>query len=195
MAGITPSQTVGPFFAYGLAPKGEYDWSDLIINNLVTPDASGERIRIEGRVTDCDGKPINDALLEIWQADGEGRYASAGKNARPNISFKGFGRVGTDAQGNFAFDTIKPGAVPEPTGDKQAPHIVVAYFSRGLLTHMYTRIYFADEKANDTDPILALVPPERRHTLIAKRESRGNAPVYRFDIMLSGDDETVFFDV
>jgi protocatechuate 3,4-dioxygenase, alpha subunit len=195
MAGITPSQTVGPFFAYGLTPGGAYDWSDLIVNNLVTPDVVGERIRIEGRVTDAEGKPINDALLEIWQADGEGRYASADKNARSNTGFKGFGRAGTDADGRFHFETVKPGPVPGPTGEKQAPHIGVAYFSRGLLTHLYTRIYFSGESGNDADPILNLVPPERRHTLIAKREQRGKIPVYRFDVVLSGDDETVFFDL
>jgi len=195
MAGITPSQTVGPYFAYGLTPAGKFAWSDLIINNLLTPGVAGERIRIEGRVTDADGKPINDALLEIWQADAEGRYASADSAARSNAAFKGFGRAGTDGDGNFSFDTIKPGAVAGPAGDKQAPHILVAYFSRGLLTHLYTRIYFADEKANDGDPVLKLVPAERRHTLIAKREIRGKLPVYRFDIVLSGDDETVFFDV
>jgi protocatechuate 3,4-dioxygenase alpha subunit len=193
--GITPSQTVGPFFAYGLTPAGKFAWSDLIINNLLTPDVAGERIRIEGRVTDADGKPINDALLEIWQADGEGRYASAGNSARSNTAFKGFGRTGTDQHGAFSFDTVKPGAVAGPAGEKQAPHILLAYFSRGLLTHMYTRIYFADEKSNDADPVLNLVPAERRRTLVAKRELRGTLPVYRFDIALGGDDETVFFDV
>ncbi len=134
-------------------------------------------------------------MLEIWQADGEGRYASADSSARSNTAFKGFGRAGTDAQGQFGFDTIKPGAVPGPAGEKQAPHILVAYFSRGLLTHLYTRIYFADEKTNDGDPVLNLVPAERRRTLIAKRELHGKLPVYRFDIALSGDDETVFFDL
>jgi protocatechuate 3,4-dioxygenase alpha subunit len=196
MSGITPSQTVGPFFAYGLSPTKRYDWTDLVINNLVTPDATGERIRIEGLVTDADGQPINDALIEIWQADAQGRYAHPrDQRAVPNSSFKGFGRVGTGAKGEFGFDSIKPGPVPGPNGTAQAPHIVVAYFSRGLLTHMYTRIYFSDEAANAQDPILALVPKDRRHTLIAKKDSAGKPAVYRFDIRLGGDDETVFFDI
>jgi protocatechuate 3,4-dioxygenase alpha subunit len=196
MSGITPSQTVGPFFAYGLTPKGQYDWSDLLDGNLVTPDVSGERIRIEGRVTDGDGKPINDAMIEIWQADSQGRYAHpSDQRALPNSAFKGHGRVGTDGKGEYAFDTVKPGPVPGPNGEMQAPHIVVCYFSRGLLTHMYTRIYFADEAANAKDPILGVVPADRRDTLIAKKEMRGATPVFRFDIRVQGDKETVFFAV
>jgi protocatechuate 3,4-dioxygenase alpha subunit len=197
MSGITPSQTVGPYFAYGLTPTSRYDWSDLALNNLITPEVSGERIRIEGRVTDGDGKPINDAMIEIWQADAQGRYAHpSDKRALPNSAFKGFGRVGTDERGAYAFDTIKPGAVPGNNGQMQAPHILVCYFSRGLLTHIYTRIYFGDEPAaNDKDAILALVPADRRDTLIARKDMRGTTPVYRFDIRIQGDDETVFFDV
>jgi protocatechuate 3,4-dioxygenase, alpha subunit len=196
MSGITPSQTVGPYYAYGLVPTKRYDWTDLAINNLVTPDATGERIRIEGRVTDGDGQPINDALIEIWQADAQGRYAHArDQRAVANSTFKGFGRVGTDAKGEFSFETIKPGPVPGPNGRPQAPHILVAYFSRGLLTHMYTRIYFAGEAANAEDPILTLVPADRRDTLVAKKEVRGTQVVYRFDIRVQGDKETVFFDV
>lgn len=196
MSKLTPSQTVGPYFAYGLTPSNKYGWSDLVTGNMLTPDVSGERIRIEGRVTDGDGKPINDAMIELWQADSQGRYAHPGdKRALPNATFKGFGRVGTDGDGQFAFDTIKPGAVPGPDGTMQAPHIVVAFYSRGLLTHMYTRFYFADEVSNDGDPILALVPTDRRKTLIAARSLRDGQPVYRFDIRVQGDDETVFFDV
>lgn len=197
MSGITPSQTVGPYFAYGLTPTGRYDWSDLLTGNMITPDVSGERIRIEGRVTDGDGKPINDAMIEIWQADSQGRYAHpADKRALPNTAFKGHGRAGTDGKGEYAFDTIKPGAVPGPNGEMQAPHVVVCFFSRGLLTHMYTRIYFADEAAaNEKDEILKLVPADRRDTLIANKEMRGTTPVYRFDIRVQGDNETVFFAV
>ena len=196
MSKLTPSQTVGPYFAYGLTPNRKYDWSDLVTGNMLTPDVSGERIRIEGRVTDGDGKPINDAMIELWQADSQGRYAHPGdKRALPNATFKGFGRVGTDGDGQYAFDTIKPGAVPGHDGTMQAPHIVVAFYSRGLLTHMYTRFYFADEASNDADPILALVPADRRKTLIAARSLRDGQPVYRFDIRVQGDDETVFFDV
>ena len=194
MTGLTPSQTVGPWFAYGLTPKGEYDWTDLVTGNLLTPDVAGERIRIEGRVTDADGVPMHDAMIEIWQADSQGRYAHPRDNrSLPNSSFKGFGRCGTDAKGMFAFESIKPGAVPGPNGKAQAPHILVAFYSRGLLTHLYTRIYFSDEAANAADPVLALVPADRRDTLIARREAGGN--VYRFDIRIAGDGETVFFDV
>jgi protocatechuate 3,4-dioxygenase alpha subunit len=196
MPGITPSQTVGPFFAYGLTPNRKYDWKDTFTNDLVTPDASGERIRIAGRVFDGDGKPIVDSMLEIWQADAQGRYASpADKRAPANASFKGFGRVGTDADGGFRFDTIKPGAVPGPDDRMQAPHVLLAIFARGMLRQSYTRIYFSDEAANADDPILALVPAQRRATLIASRAIEDGHPVYTFDIHMQGDDETVFFEV
>lgn len=196
MSGLTPSQTVGPFFAFGLTPNRNYAWVDTFSNNLVTPDAAGERIRIEGRVTDADGAPINDAMIEIWQADAQGRYAHPrDSRALPNAAFKGFGRAGTDADGVYAFDTIKPGPVPGPDGAPQAPHVLLAFYSRGLLTHLYTRIYFADEAANGRDPILALVPADRRRTLVAKREQRGDLTVYRFDISFQPESETVFFDV
>jgi protocatechuate 3,4-dioxygenase alpha subunit len=193
--GITPSQTVGPFFAYGLTPTGRYDWNDAFTNNLVTPDATGERIRIEGKVFDGDGKPVPDCMLEIWQADSQGRFADP-KDGRvlPNAKFRGFGRCGTGANGEYTFDTVKPGPVPDPDGKPQAPHILVAIFARGMILHNYTRIYLDTEEANDTDPVLALVPADRRSTLIAKRVSGGSA-VYHFDIRLQGDDETVFFDV
>ena len=142
MSGITPSQTVGPFFDYGLTPTGRYPWSDLAGNNLVTPDVAGERIRIEGRVTDGDGEPVNDAMIEIWQADSQGRYAHPRDNRAPNASFKGFGRAGTDADGRYSFETIKPGAVPGPNGGMQAPHILVAYFSaRPAHPHIYAHLF------------------------------------------------------
>jgi len=194
MAGITPSQTVGPYFHYGLTPY-DYDFSVVFGNNLVTPDASGERIRIEGRIIDGDGQGINDSLVEIWQADSAGRYAHpADRRALPNASFKGFGRCDTDKDGGYSFETVKPGAVPGPNGAPQAPHIGVIVFSRGMLRHVYTRIYFSDEK-NDADPILAAVPADRRSTLIAKRADRNGHAVYTFDIRLQGDGETVFFDI
>ncbi len=196
MPGITPSQTVGPYFAYGLTPNQKYAWNDAFSNNLVTPDASGERIRIEGRVLDGDGKPINDAMLEIWQADSQGRYANpADTRALPNAAFKGFGRCPTDEEGRYAFESIKPGPVPGPNGKPQAPHILVAVYSRGMLRQSYTRIYFADEAANASDPILALVPAERRDTLIARHSVRDGHSVYTFDINMQGDRETVFFEV
>ncbi|HEX2652608.1 MAG TPA: protocatechuate 3,4-dioxygenase subunit alpha, partial [Xanthobacteraceae bacterium] len=134
MSGITPSQTVGPYFAYGLTPGKDYDWSAAIENNLVTPDVSGERIRIEGRVFDGNGAVVSDAMIEIWQADGAGRYAHpSDQRALPNSAFKGFGRCGTDAKGVFSFETIKPGSVPGSDGKPQAPHIAVVIFARGML--------------------------------------------------------------
>lgn len=205
MSELTPSQTVGPYYAYGLTPEGRkkwkpdeelYRWKETAGDNLVTADTTGERIRIEGIIYDGDGKPIDDAMLEIWQADAQGRYADP-RNGKPipNSSFKGHGRSATDASGLFAFDTIKPGQVPGPGGRMQAPHIVFAIFSRGMLRQVYTRLYFPDEVANAADPVLALVPADRRPTLIATRSERGGQKVYRFDIRVQGDDETVFFEI
>jgi protocatechuate 3,4-dioxygenase, alpha subunit len=194
--GITPSQTVGPFFKYGLTPDGKYDWNDAFTSNLVTPDASGERIRVEGRLFDGDGAPVPDAMLEIWQADAQGRFADPQDDRGvPNTAFRGFGRCGTDANGGYAFDTIKPGPVPDPDGKPQAPHILLAIFARGMLLQLYTRIYFDSEAANAADPVLALVPAGRRGTLIAARKAGNGGAIYRFDIRLQGDNETVFFDV
>jgi protocatechuate 3,4-dioxygenase alpha subunit len=194
--GITPSQTVGPFFKYGLTPHGKYQWNDAFTGNLITPDASGERIRIEGQVFDGDGAPVRDAMLEIWQADAQGRFADPkDKRALPNAVFRGFGRCGTNDDGAYAFDTIKPGQVPDADGKPQAPHILLAIFARGMLLHLYTRIYFDGEAANSADPVLALVPVDRRATLIAARSQSKGGTLYRFDIRLQGDDETVFFDV
>jgi protocatechuate 3,4-dioxygenase alpha subunit len=193
--GITPSQTVGPYFKYGLTPNGEYAWNDAFTNNLVTSDTSGERIRVEGKVFDGDGAVVPDCMLEIWQADAQGRFSDPqDKRALPNSSFRGFGRAGTDAKGNYFFDTIKPGIVPDPDGKPQAPHLLLAVFARGMLLHLYTRIYFDGEAANASDPVLALVPPDRRATLIAKRQP-GAGAVFSLDIRLQGDNETVFFEV
>lgn len=205
MSEITPSQTVGPFFAYGLTPKGRnkwdpngtYSWKETAGDNLITPDATGQKIHIEGCISDGDGLPINDAMLEIWQADSQGRYLHArGQAPRPNAKFTGFGRSATDRQGMFGFDTIKPGAVMGADGKPQAPHIVFCIFSRGMLRQVYTRLYFSDEAAaNAADPILALVPADRRGTLIAHKQPGEGVPVYRFDIRVQGDNETVFFDI
>lgn len=195
MSSITPSQTVGPYFKYGLTPGDDYAWNDAFGNDLVTADVSGERIRIVGRVFDGDGKVIPDSMLEIWQADAQGRFADPqDTRAMPNAAFKGFGRCGTDAKGGFEFRTIKPGPVPGPGGKPQAPHILLAVFARGMTQQAITRIYFDDEAANMVDPILALVPADRRATLIAKRE-QGDIVTYRFDVHLQGDRETVFFDL
>ena len=194
--GITPSQTVGPYFAYGLTPTGKYEWNDAFTNNLITPDTSGERIRVEGKVFDGDGAVVPDCMLEIWHADAQGRFSDPqDKRALPNSSFRGFGRCGTDATGGYAFDTIKPGSVPDPDGKPQAPHILLAVYARGMLLHLYTRIYFDGEAANAGDPVLALVPADRRATLIATRKPGAGNAVYTLDIHLQGDDETVFFEV
>jgi protocatechuate 3,4-dioxygenase alpha subunit len=194
--GLTPSQTVGPFFKYGLTPNGQYDWNDAFTNDLVTSDVSGERIRVRGRVFDGDGAPVPDCMLEIWQADAQGRFSDPqDKRALPNSSFRGFGRCGTDPNGGYGFDTIKPGPVPDPDGKPQAPHLLLAIFARGMLLHLYTRIYLGGEAANAADPVLALVPADRRGTLIAQREPGNGNAVYHLDICLQGDNETVFFEV
>jgi len=190
----TPSQTVGPYFAYGLTPQQYgYPMTSIADGQVATPDAEGQRIRIEGRVLDGAGAVVPDALIEIWQADAQGRYAHPADPRSSNASFKGFGRVGTgtDKQARFIFDTIKPGS---PDG-KQAPHINVIVFSRGMLVHAYTRFYFSDETAaNASDPVLASVPAERRGTLIARRVDGPTGIVYQIDIHLQGERETVFFD-
>lgn len=195
MSGITPSQTVGPYFKYGLTPGVDYQWNDAFGNDLVTPDVSGERIRIVGTVFDGDGKIVVDSMLEIWQADAQGRFADP-QDARgtPNSVFRGFGRCGTDRNGCFSFHTVKPGIVLGPGGKPQAPHILLAVYARGMTQQAMTRIYFEGEAANATDPILALVPEDRRATLIATREP-GDVPTYRLDVHLQGNQETVFFDV
>jgi protocatechuate 3,4-dioxygenase alpha subunit len=151
---------------------------------------------VRGRVFDGDGALVPDCMLEIWQADAQGRFSDPqDQRALPNSSFKGFGRCGTDANGDYIFDTIKPGSVPDPDGMPQAPHLLLAIFARGMLLHLYTRIYFDGEAANAADPIIALVPADRRATLIAVREPSGGTAMYRFDVRLQGDGETVFFDV
>ena len=191
----TPSQTVGPFFAYGLTPaQYGYPFRSLAGPVLIDGDTPGERIRITGRVLDGEGKAVPDAMLEIWQADGEGRYAHPADQRGSNVRFKGFGRcgTGTDPESRFVFETIKPGKV----GDGQAPHVNVILFMRGMLCHVYTRIYFDDEaEANAGDPVLASVEEARRHTLIAARTTTPGGTIYRFDLHMQGPDETVFFDV
>ena len=172
----TTSQTVGPYLHIGMT------W--LVTENLASRNVPGERIAIEGRVLDGDGKPVNDASVEIWQADAKGKYGAKG--------FRGFGRSNTDAKGRFRFKTIKPGRVPGRDGTLQAPHIAVNIFMRGQLKQLVTRIYFEGEKANEIDPVLARIEdPARRQTLVAKRTANG----YRFDIRIQGEGETVFFDM
>jgi protocatechuate 3,4-dioxygenase, alpha subunit len=183
----TPSQTVGPFFTIGLA------W--LNRDNLAGPGVRGERVTISGRVFDGDGKPVPDALIEIWQADTDGRYAHpADQRDKPlETGFTGYGRIPTDDEGRFRFVTVKPGPVPGPDGKPQAPHIVVSVFARGLLRRLITRIYFPDEPGNGEDFALNLVEPERRRTLIAAKVDQQSGLLH-WNVILQGTDETVFFD-
>lgn len=183
--GSTPSQTVGPFFHDALPyPNGP---------RVVGPDRAGG-IRVAGQVTDGDGMPVSDALLEIWQADESGRFVEA-----PGIyeeatgdTFRGFGRCATDDEGRYEFLTVKPAAVRTVDGLEQAPHIAMSVFARGMLRRAVTRVYFDDEpRANASDPLLSSVEAIRRSTLIATSSKDG----YRFDVRIQGDDETVFLDV
>jgi len=192
--GPTPSQTVGPFFAYGLtARQYGYDFDQPFDHVVALPQAQGQHILLEGRVLDGDGQPIPDALVEISQADATGRYPANLEEVKAG-GFRAFGRVGTgtDPAQRFVFHSVKPGA----QGPGQAPHINVIVLMRGLLLHTFTRVYFSDEAAaNAGDAVLNSVPPERRDTLIAQRRDEGGLPVYRFDIHMQGARETVFFDV
>lgn len=197
----TPSQTIGPFFHYALPWRGGADLAagggdagarlDLVLpehRSLVSRRepagrVEGTAIEIAGTVRDGAGAPVDDALLEFWQADGGGHHASA------EARFAGFGRAATGPDGTYALRTVKPGPVPGARG-LAAPHIAVALFARGLLRHLTTRIYFADEATNADDEVLLAVPAGRRHTLLAGRRAEGR---YEFDIMLQGGRETVFF--
>ena len=185
---LTPPQTVGPFFHIMLREP---------MNALATPQTAGTRIRIEGFVYDGDRAVVPDAMVEIWQANAAGRYRHPA-DLRPaplDPAFVGFGRCGTDERGFYSFDTIKPGPVPFDAQRVQAPHISMLVFARGLLDHLRTRAYFDDERANADDPVLHLVPQQRRPTLLAKHRPDVGRVVYRFDIVLQGDGETVFFDL
>ena len=169
----TASQTVGPFFAIAFT-RG-------YVTEMAPAGVHGERIAVAGRVLDGAGAPVADACLEIWQANAEGHYGAPGE-------FRGFGRVATNAEGAFGLTTIKPGRVASHEGHPMAPHLVVSIFARGLLRRLLTRMYFPDDPANADDPVLALVPADRRATLIAARDGA----VYRLDLRLQGDNETVF---
>lgn len=194
----TPSQTVGPFFAHALTPE-RYGRKGIADNVLVQRGTQGERICIAGQVWDGEQVPIPDALVEIWQANAAGRYAHPADtqdDVPVDPDFKGFGRAGTDDEGAFRFQTIKPGRVAGRGGAMQAPHLNVTVFARGLLTHAYTRLYFEDEtEANAEDPVLGGVPEARRATLMARRSEGADGVTYRFDIHMQGDKETVFFDI
>jgi protocatechuate 3,4-dioxygenase alpha subunit len=188
----TPAQTVGPYFAYGLVPE-QYGYqrnlTSIAGSRMADGETEGQRIRIEGMVFDGAGNPISDALIEIWQADSMGRYAHPDDPRGRNSTFKGFGRcgTGTDPRNRYWFETIKPSKV----ADDQAPHLNVIVTMRGMLLHAFTRVYFSDEPANAGDKVLRTVPADRRDTLIATHAGGG---VYRFDIHMQGDRETVFFD-
>ena len=208
--GQTPWQTVGPFFHYGLPWKGGADLvgqSDLgarpelfpqahYVLNLAPPKGAvaGEKIVLEGVVYDADGAPVPDAMVEIWQANAAGRYASPDDD-RPDIAldegFIGFGRASTGEDGLYRFRTVRPGPVPGPGDRPQAPHIAVGVFGRGLLKRLVTRVYFEGAPENDADAVLGLVPAERRDTLLARKVGEA----WRFDVVLQGARETVFFDV
>lgn len=179
------NQTVGPYLHIGL------EW--LTTRDIAGRGVNGERVTIEGRLLDGDGVGVADGLIEIWQANAAGKYAHPeDRQAKPvEKGFRGFGRIPTDAEGGFRFSTVKPGRVPGPDGEPQAPHLVVSVFMRGLLKHLATRLYFPDETAaNAADAIIKLVPPARRATLVAQTKGRA----LEWDICLQGRNETVFFD-
>jgi protocatechuate 3,4-dioxygenase alpha subunit len=181
----TSSQTVGPYLKIGFAA--------LTVDVLAADKVSGERVTIQGRLLDGDGKPVNDGVVEIWQANAHGKYASPedAQNKPMEPGFRGFGRIMTGDDGAFRFTTVKPGRVPGPGSALQAPHLVVVVFMRGILKHLLTRIYFPEEPANAEDPVLKLVPADRRLTLVARPSGPG---VLKWNIVLQGYDETVFFD-
>lgn len=198
----TASQTAGPYVHIGMAPKAAgFDIFEKNFSNvLVTPETKGERIRIEGRVIDGSGTPVRDVLLEIWQANAEGKYNHPADKQDKAIdaSFRGWGRAVSDFQsGVWSFETIKPGKVAGRNGAVMAPHVNLWIVARGINIGLNTRMYFSDEEeANAKDPVLNRIEWEvRRKTLIGQREERNGEVVYRFDIRLQGEDETVFFDV
>jgi protocatechuate 3,4-dioxygenase alpha subunit len=185
--GITPSQTVGPFFRLGLDP--------MVVTDLARPDVKGRVIAVHGIVRDGAGDPVPDAIIETWQADSQGRYPVTSDDSSDHTpAFRGFARVATDERGQFAIRTIKPGPVAGPDDTMQSPHLAVAIFMRGLLRHLITRIYFSDDAPTGVDPVLALVDPSRRDTLIARADPA--APdTFEWDVHLQGPSETVFFDI
>lgn len=189
---LTPSasQTVGPFFNFGLTTNHAL--------GIMAPDgAEGEHITLVFRVIDGDGVPTpGDSMIELWQADSQGRYQHPDdpRSADADKNFCGFGRLETDADGVCVFETVKPGRVPNDEGGVQAPHINVTLFARGLGKPLRTRVYFAGDTGNDNDPVLSLVPAERRETLLATPVP-GRANAWAIEIQLQGDGETVFFDL
>ncbi len=196
----TPSQTAGPYVHIGLAPgaAGFDIYDNELGQDIAGPNAAGTRIRVEGLVRDGTGNPVKDVLLEVWQANAAGHYARAGNVNNVEPGFRGWGRGITDFKtGEWAFETIKPGPVNGRSGSTMAPHINLWIVARGINVGLNTRMYFADEAAaNASDPVINLIEWEtRRQTLLAVPSERGGKPVYRFDIQLQGDNETVFFDI
>ena len=193
----TASQSIGPFFNHILvaSSKGR---PRFMGRSLLRSGTKGERIRIVGSIVDGNGNPVNPAMVEIWQADADGRYRhqqDARENEDHDENFPGFGRTHTDMNGRFSFETVKPGPVQGRNNVPQAPHINVTIFIQGLDTHLFTRLYFADEpEANAIDPVLSSVEESRRVTLVAKRRETRGVVVYEFKIRMRGDGETVFFD-
>lgn len=188
---LTPSQTVGPYFSMRLFRDRQ--------NVVAAPEVPGEHVRIEGVVYDGDGKPVEDALIELWQADAAGHYhhpADLRATRSGPAVFTGFGRAATDHDtGVYWFETVRPGRVHEEGEPVQAPHVSLIVHARGLLRALHTRMYFADDDALfPDDPVLRAVPAARRGTLVARpRVSGSGARVYQFDIRLQGAGETVFF--
>ena len=182
----TPFQTIGPFFHFALSVNG----------CLAAPGAQGEPVRLACRLLDGDGLPVPDAMIELWQADANGKYNHPEDPRAKAVdpAFRGFGRLPTDEHGACAFETIKPGRVPGWGSAMQAPHINVSIFARGMLKRLVTRIYFEGDAANAEDDVLAVAPEERRGTLMAQPD-RAQSGVWTFDIHLCGQGETVFFDV
>jgi len=196
----TPSQTAGPYVHIGLAPgaAGFEIYASELGWDIAGPNAKGERIRVEGIVIDGTGSPVKDVLIEAWQANADGVYPHPEAAGEVEEGFRGWGRVITDFEtGEWGFDTIKPGATPGRNGQTQAPHINLWIVARGINVGLNTRLYFADEvETNALDPVMNTIEWERRRaTLLAQRSDRDGVPVYRFDIRLQGEDETVFFDI
>lgn len=181
----TPSQTVGPFFHLG--------FDALTSAKLPATDAGAEAVTIQGRLLDGDGQGVSDGVVEVWLADSQGRYPHPEDRNGAAARFRGFARIPTDASGCFSLMVSKPGAVAGADGRLQAPHLAVTIFARGLLKQLFTRIYFPDEAANESDATLGHVPPERRSTLIARRIAQSQNAL-EWNVHLQGENETVFFD-
>jgi len=180
------SQTVGPFFHVGPARSDH-------LGRMAGADTPGEAMRLRVRVLDGDGVPVNDALVEVWQADAAGACPPQPAAGQSPPSFSGFGRLATDDDGWCTFETVRPGAESGAEGVDQAAHVTVCLFMRGLLRHLYTRIYFAGDPALETDPLLGIVPEARRRTLLAHPGADG--ATWEFTVRLQGDGETAFFDL